>query len=249
MTTRESRIGTNDGSDACYQYRVALDSTGDFYQEDMLAGAMAGAVVGAATGLMVRGTPQAALIGAVSGAALGAAGGYWYSKMQQGRDQAILSVMSDAQKERSNLNQTQVALDQLVNCRRAEIAKVKRDYKAKRTTKEVAEQRMALIRQQLDKDYEIANGISANVVKRRDAFLEAAENITPGTRTQIQDGKFKQANGKKPNKKQKEPQPAVDDPAAQTIAYVTTAYQTSERVVQAPAQFQSAKLEASLETS
>lgn len=250
VTTRQERIGANDGTDACYQHRVALDSTGDFYAEDMLAGAMAGAVAGAATGLLVRGNPQAALIGAVSGAAIGAAGGYWYSKMQQGREQAILSVMSDAQKESASLGKTQAALDQLVNCRRAEIARVKGDYKAKRITKEVAEQRLAVIREQLDKDHEIASSISANVVKRRDSFLEAAENITPGARTQIQNAKAQQASTKKTTKKKDKPvQPAASDPAAQTIAHVTSAYQTSERVVQAPVQFQNAKVEASLETT
>lgn len=91
----------------------------------------------------------------------------------------------------------------------------------------------------------IAGSISANVVKRRDAFLDAAYNITPGTRTRLQEGAAELASARKTDNKRKQQQPVSNDPATQTIAPVTTAYQCSERVVQAPAQFQNAKLEAS----
>lgn len=246
VTTREERIGANDGSDACYQYRVALDSTGDFYAEDMMKGALIGAAAGAATGLLVRGNPQAALIGAVAGGVAGAAGGYWYSKMQQGRDQAVLAVLSDMQKETESLNKTQLALDQLVNCRRAEVQRVKADFKAKRITREVADQRLAAIRQQLHKDYEIASKISADVVKRRDEFLNAADNITPGSSERIRLASQTAKPSSKPKPKPNA-QKAAPDNAAQAVAHVTTAYQTSERVVQAPARIQTVMKEASLE--
>jgi len=166
MATRDNRIGSYAGKDACFQYCVPLDYTGDF-------------------------------------------------------------------------------LDWLVNCRRAEFARVKKDYKARCTTRELVEQRLAPTRQQLDKDYRIAGSISANVVKRRDAFLDAAYNITPGTRTRLQEGAAELASARKTDNKRKQQQPVSNDPATQTIAPVTTAYQCSERVVQAPAQFQNAKLEAS----
>lgn len=219
VTTQQDRIGANDGSDACYQYRVALDSTGNYYAEDMLKGAAIGAGAGALTGALAGGNVKSALIGAAAGAALGTLGGYWNSKMQQGRDQAILGVMSDLDTENQNLNRTQVALDQLVNCRRAEIARVKADYKAKRIGKPEAEQRLAAIRAQLDKDYAIASGINQNIVKRRDEYLVAADSIQPGSAEKI---RTKTAVKKKPAKQ--------SSSTNQVIARTNTAFETSERI-------------------
>ena len=219
VTTQQDRIGANDGTDACYQYRVALDSTGDYYAEDMLKGAVIGAGVGALTGVLASGNLKGALIGAAAGAALGTLGGYWNSKAQQGRDQAILGVMNDLDTENQNLNRTQIALDQLVNCRRAEIARVKADYKAKR---------MALIRGQLDKDFAIASSINQNIVKRRDEYLIAADNIEPGSAEKIRTKTVVQAQTKK--KKAKQTTTASGTPASQVVQRTNTAFETSERI-------------------
>ena len=48
VSTREGRIGADDGSDACRAQVVALDSTGNFFGEDIVRGAAIGAVGGAA---------------------------------------------------------------------------------------------------------------------------------------------------------------------------------------------------------
>ncbi|NYZ11749.1 hypothetical protein HL658_04240 [Azospirillum sp. RWY-5-1] len=185
VTTREDRIGANDGSDRCYAYRVALDSTGNYYAEDMLKGAAVGAVGGALVGGLAGGDLRGALIGAAVGAAVGAAGGYWNAKMQQGRDQAIVGTLADLQTENDNLKKTQAALDQLINCRRAEINTVKADYKAKRIAREEAEARMAVIRTQVKKDYEIASAINQNVTKRNEEYLFAADQVKPGSSQRI----------------------------------------------------------------
>ncbi|WP_434623414.1 YMGG-like glycine zipper-containing protein [Azospirillum sp. B2RO_4] len=229
VTTQQDRIGANDGTDACYQYRVALDSTGNYYAEDMLKGAAIGAGVGALTGVLASGNLKGALIGAAAGAALGTLGGYWNSKAQQGRDQAILGVMNDLDAENQNLNRTQVALDQLVNCRRAEIARVKADYKAKRIGKPEAEQRMALIRAQLDKDYAIASSINQNIVKRRDEYLIAADNIEPGSAEKIRTKTAVKAQTSK-KKKAKQTTTAGGTPASQVVQRTNTAFETSERI-------------------
>ncbi|MBK1839044.1 hypothetical protein JHL17_16655 [Azospirillum sp. YIM B02556] len=224
VTTQQDRIGANDGSDACYQYRVALDSTGNYYAEDMLKGAAIGAGVGALTGAVAGGNVKSALIGAAAGAAIGTLGGYWNSRMQQGRDQAILGVMNDLDTENQNLNRTQVALDQLVNCRRAEISRIKADYKANRIAKPEAEQRLARIRAQLDKDYEIASSINQNIVKRRDEYLVAADNIEPGSAEKIRTKTVAKAQTKKKQAKQSTGQ------ASQVVQRTNTAFETSERI-------------------
>ncbi|MBY6263172.1 hypothetical protein EI613_14800 [Azospirillum sp. 412522] len=225
VTTQQDRIGANDGSDACYQYRVALDSTGNYYAEDMLKGAAIGAGAGALTGALAGGNLKSALIGAAAGAAVGTLGGYWNSRMQQGRDQAILGVANDLDAENQNLDRTQVALDQLVNCRRAEIARVKADYKAGRIGKPEAEQRLALIRGQLDKDYTIASGINQNIVKRRDEYLIAADNIEPGSAEKIRTKAAAKAQTKKKPAKQ-----TATASSSQVVQRTNTAFETSERI-------------------
>lgn len=244
VSTQQDRIGANDGSDACYQYRVALDSTGNFYAEDMLKGALIGAATGALAGAIITGDVKGALIGAAAGAAIGTLGGYWNAKMQQGRDQAILGVLTDLDTENQNLSKTQTALDQLVNCRRGEIARVKADFKAKRIAKPAAEQRLAVIRTQLEKDYQIASSINQNVAKRRDEFLFAADNIQPGSADKIRTAST--ASSKKPPKKT--PAPAKDN-TAQVVQRTTTAVETSERINASTNQIQQmAQKEATLET-
>src|SRR3954454_4546791 len=89
VTTREGRIGSDDG-DACRAQLVALDSTGNFFAEDILRGAAIGAVGGAALGGLIGGNWRSALIGAAAGGATGAAGGYLAALQQRNADQAGL---------------------------------------------------------------------------------------------------------------------------------------------------------------
>ena len=51
--TQSSRIGLDDGNDSCRSYVVALDSTGNFFAEDMIKGAIIGAGTGA-TAILCR---------------------------------------------------------------------------------------------------------------------------------------------------------------------------------------------------
>ncbi|MCO6419005.1 hypothetical protein JYK14_23010, partial [Siccirubricoccus sp. KC 17139] len=67
VTTREGRIGADDGTDSCRPQVVALDSTGNFFAEDILRGAAIGAVGGAALGAIAGGDWRSALIGAAAG--------------------------------------------------------------------------------------------------------------------------------------------------------------------------------------
>jgi len=204
VTTRDQRIGANDGSDRCYAYRLALDSTGNYFAEDMIQGAAIGAIGGALIGGLATGSARGAIVGGLSGLAVGALGGYWNSKLQQGRDQAITGTLSDLRAESTNLQKTQEALNQLVNCRRGEIATVKADLKAKRITREEAESRMSAIRVNLAKDYEIASSIDKNITKRNDEYLFAVDQVQPGSSDKIRTAV------KKPSKPSKTAKPAND---------------------------------------
>lgn len=200
MTTREDRIGKNDGSDSCYAYRMALDDTRSFYAEDMLKGALAGVAVGLTVALVSGAKPNVAALSAVGGAIAGAAiGGFWSElEKQQGRNNALQTALTSAKKEKENLRKTENALNNLVNCRRTQIAAVKSDYKAKKISKQDGEQRLADIRARLDQDYAIAAEINKNVGKRGDEFMFALNKVSPGASDRVRKASKPQPGGAKP---------------------------------------------------
>lgn len=178
-TTQQSRIGTDDGTDSCRAYVVALDSTGNYYAEDMIQGAMIGAVGGALMGGLLSGSWKGAAVGAAAGAVAGAIGGYWQNRMQQGRDQAILSVVSDMRHENEQLDKTNGAFQQLSDCRHREAAQIKAQYAAKAISREEAQSRLRHLASLARKDLEILNTITANSNKRVSEYQYAAAQIDP----------------------------------------------------------------------
>ena len=89
FSTQAQRIGSDDGSDSCRRELVALDSTGDFFAEDIIKGAALGALGGALIGGLAGGG-RGALIGAAAGGVAGAAGGYFSALQSQAQNQAQL---------------------------------------------------------------------------------------------------------------------------------------------------------------
>lgn len=179
VTTREDRIGADDGSDACRAYVVALDSTGNYFAEDMLKGAAIGAVGGALIGGLASQSWKGALIGAAGGAAVGALGGYWKSKLDQDKDQAVPSFVSDMKQDEAQLDKTQAAFKQLSNCRRAEAKKIRAQYAAKSISRDEAQNRLRVLAALAHKDVDILNGITGNTDKRLTEYQYAANKIDP----------------------------------------------------------------------
>ncbi len=177
-TTQQQRIGADDGTDSCRTYVVALDSTGDYYAEDMIQGAAVGALGGALIGGLTGGW-KGAIAGGVIGAAVGAAGGYWKHKMDQGRDQAILGVVSDMQREGAQLDKTNAAFKQLSDCRHNAAAQVRARYASKQITREDAQGQLQHIGALAAKDLEILRSIDANENKRVSEYQYAASQIDP----------------------------------------------------------------------
>ncbi len=179
VTTRDDRIGADDGSDACLAYVVALDSTGNYFAEDMIKGAAIGALGGALIGGIASGNWQGAAIGAVSGAAVGALGGYWKSKMDQGKDQAVTSLASDMNADEAQLDKSQAAFKQLTACRRDQAKKIRAQYTAKSITRDEAQTRLRMLGTQARKDVDILNAITGNADKRLAEYQYAANQIDP----------------------------------------------------------------------
>lgn len=190
VTTQEGRIGRDDGADSCRPLVVALDSTGDFFGEDMLQGAAIGAGAGALLGGLIaassgRGQGRDVLagmaIGAAAGAALGGAGGYLAARQRQSADQAVLSasVGDDLTRENAEIDKTQRALDRLIDCRVANAGRIRSDVAARRIPREQGLAAMARERDLMGRDVQLARSINARIATRGAEFDTAIAAIAP----------------------------------------------------------------------
>ncbi len=186
--TQASRIGPDDGTDACRPYLVALDAQGDYFGEDILKGAAMGGAAGGLAGLVFGRNLRSAVIGAVSGAVTGGVTGYWAALQQQSQDQAVLrgQVSGDLSRENGQIDKTQQAFDALSDCRYRQVQAVQADYKAKRIDRDAALARMQAIADRAGHDLEVARRLNGQIGERSQQFEVAAENIEPGSKAAME---------------------------------------------------------------
>jgi hypothetical protein len=181
-STQAQRIGPDDGTDACRTYLVTLDSTGNFFGAQIATGVAVGAMGGAALGSLIIGGWGGAAFGAAVGSVGGGATSYWMALQQQQMDQAALyqRVSSDLQTENTEIDKTQLAFDQLTDCRFRQAQAVRADFHAGRVSRAQAEAAMASIRAHAQQDLQLAQSINQQIQDRGQQFQVAASNVAPG---------------------------------------------------------------------
>jgi hypothetical protein len=196
VSTQAGRIGVDDGRDACRAFVVQLDSTGDFFGEDILRGAAVGAGTGAiAGGLLAAATGRrgsdilaGAAIGAVAGGVIGGTAGYLQARQRQAQNQGMLvqAVGGDLRNENRQLAATQLAFNQLVDCRVNAANRIRADVRSGRMSRD---QGMALLgyhRDLMRRDVALARAINEKIGTRGAEFDTAIENLAPGTKQTVQ---------------------------------------------------------------
>lgn len=196
VSTQAGRIGVDDGRDVCRAYVVQLDSTGDFFGEDILRGAAIGAGTGAvAGGLLAAATGRrgsdilaGAAIGALAGGIIGGTAGYLQARQRQAQDQAglMMAVGGDLRNENAQLDRTQLAFNQLLDCRVNTANRIRQDVRAGRLSRD---QGMALMTYQRDlmrRDAALARAINEKIGTRGAEFDTAIETISPGAKQAAQ---------------------------------------------------------------
>ena len=188
-TTREARIGADDGSDACRAQVVQLDSTGNFFGEDIVRGVAIGAGAGAALGALGaavsggsgRQIANSALIGGAAGGIVGGVGGYLQARQQQAQDQAGLNaaIAGDLTRENAQLDRTQVAFDMLMDCRFAAANRVREDVRSGRIDRARGEAMMADLRARTGRDIALARSINEQIAQRGAEFDTAFNTVAP----------------------------------------------------------------------
>lgn len=195
VTTQAGRIGPDDGRDACRPQLLALDSTGEFYGEQILQGAAIGAASGALIGGLASGRWQGALIGAAVGGASGAAIGYYAALQRQAADQQalFLQMSKDLSSENAQLDRTQIAFNNLVDCRLRSAERVRETLRAGRTDRATAQAQMAEIRGRFQADLALAQSINGRIGTRGAEFDTAIDSAIPGGKSAIQTAAFRPA--------------------------------------------------------
>jgi len=195
VSTQAGRIGVDDGRDACRAQVVALDSTGDFFGEDILrgaaiggaTGAIAGGGIAAATGRRGSDILIGAAIGALAGAVVGGTAGYLQARQRQAQDQAglFVAVGGDLRNENAQLDRTQLAFNQLVDCRVMEANRIRNDVRAGRMARNVGVAQLAYQRDLMRRDVALARAINEKIGTRGAEFDTAIETLAPGTKQAV----------------------------------------------------------------
>jgi hypothetical protein len=193
--TRTDRIGADDGLDGCRPQLIALDSTGNYYGEDILRGAAIGAVTGGVlgglAGLAIGGSGRDAAIGAgvglLAGGAVGAAGGYYAARQRQAQDEASLNaaIGGDLASENAQLDRTQLAFNQLIDCRLMAAEAIRQDVRTGRVAPTTGQLMMAELKRRAQKDITIARAINEKIGTRGAEFDTAIDAVAPGVRNEV----------------------------------------------------------------
>jgi len=181
--TQAGRVGADDGSDSCHAQAVALDNTGNFFGQDILAGAAIGAIGGGIIGGLAGGNLKDALIGAAAGGAAGAAGGYWEALQQQHQDDASLqaTVSNNLTQENNQIDATQIAFNNDMDCRFQQAQAIRAQYSSGQITVSQAQSQMTQVKTLAQRDLALAQTINSQIQSRGAQFDTAVGNLNGGT--------------------------------------------------------------------
>jgi hypothetical protein len=151
------------------------------------SGGLLGGLIGAAAGGRGRDIALGAGIGVLAGGAVGAASGYYAARQRQVQDQASLSTIigSDLASENAQIDRTQLAFNQLVDCRLMTAAAIRQDVRDGRLTRPQGQAMMTNLRSRMHRDIAIARQINGRIATRGAEFDTAIEAIAPGTKMQV----------------------------------------------------------------
>ncbi len=195
FTTQSQRIGLR----RWHRFLPAAACGPGFHRQLFGAAILQGAAIGAGTGALAggligglatgnwRGAAFGALAGGVTGGVIGGSNAYWHSLQQQRMDQASLysRVSLDLERENVQIDKTQLAFDQLVDCRFRQAQAINNDYRTHRIDRATAEAAMALVRQRAARDLQVAQIINQQIQDRGQQFGVATGNIDPSAAAAI----------------------------------------------------------------
>ncbi len=171
----------NEADDTCRDQRKALQSYGNYFEQNMLVGAGAGALTATAVAVATHQSVKATIVEAFAGLMIGAAAGYWESVQQKASNtQARYRlVQDDIQGENAKVDGVQHAFNTLIDCRRKQAAKLRADVAAGRVSHDDGTKQMNQIKARYDDDIAIARRIDSNIADHTANLEYASEQFKP----------------------------------------------------------------------
>lgn len=168
-------------NDPCTSQRGQLTSIGDYFNQAMIEGAVAGAALGALTGALLSGGDlESTLAGAAVGGVAGAAAGYYTAKQEANSDRTVLvgGVYKDLYSENQQIDRTTAAFRAVRACRTAEANSIRADYRAGRITADDARAKLADVKNKFEWEVKYAEDIGGKMNERGEEYTYAATEIS-----------------------------------------------------------------------
>ncbi|WP_219764475.1 hypothetical protein [Roseomonas alba] len=183
QTPTGPRLGSDDGTDACRSQAEQFDSTAAYFAAPIVAGAV---VIGAGGILGTRPGVIGALVWAASSAAAAAAATSYLEQRQRDTNNdpnALAAAMAtDLDQENAHIAQSQQTLDAVTDCRLREAQRVQAAAQAGEIQRREAEQRLAALRQQAERDLTISQGVQQRIQARAAEMDPGFDTVAPGAR-------------------------------------------------------------------
>lgn len=181
QTAAPSQYGAGDPSaDACYAEHRELANSQNYFAEEMIKGAVAGAILGGLTGAILSGGRGSAIAaGAASGAVAGGSMGYWQARQRDARDRYALaaSIHGDLVREIGEIDRVATTFSKVRACRTHQAAQIKAAHKAGRLTREQAKAQLHQLWLQYQSDIEVAESISGKMAERGASYRTASDEL------------------------------------------------------------------------
>lgn len=190
-----NRYGSDYSNDVCRAERDSLQETGNYFAQDMIAGALKGAIGGALVGGLTAAVTggnvgKAVAVGAVAGGVTGFGAGYFNAlAKQQGQTPTGLFAVfqGDMEKDNAQIDKTRQAFKALIDCRKKEIASVKSGVANGSISKADGNVKMAEIRQKIGEDRRVGAEILKNLDDRTAQYAVAGAKLgVPGAKAKAQ---------------------------------------------------------------
>ena len=188
--TTTTRVATEsrqvDPNDPCGPIRSQLGGTQDHFSANITGGAVIGAIAGLLTSIQ-SGDRKKILTHTIVGGLAGAAAGYLKGKIQQGQSREDLrqAIDSDVQRDTRKVTEMGAILGRLNECRRVQVAAIKRGFDDGHSTAEHTRGELKTVRAGIERDNTLIEEILGEVTKRKGVYVASIGQVEEQTEEQV----------------------------------------------------------------
>lgn len=181
QTAAPSQYGAGDAAqDLCYAEHRELANSQNFFAEEMIKGAVTGAILGGLTGAIMSGGKGGAIAaGAASGAVAGGSMAYWQARQKDARDRYALaaSIHGDLVRELQEMDRVSTTFAKVRACRTHHAQRIKADVRSGRISREQGRAQLQTLWLQYQSDIQVAESISGKMAERGASYRTASDEL------------------------------------------------------------------------